>query len=1240
MIEVEVPELGIVEFPDDTTPQVMEDTLSRHFKREELGKQMEQTRKERKLTDFAQRAAQIGEAAIEPLTPSGMMNQPFRLVNVPDAYQAGRPLISLPKPTGTGVLSGLGQLATQTVEGFTTPEMIVTGAAFPASPVARALVAGEMAATLPESIAAGAETMRSPKATAAQKVVGAGTPLVTAAFVRGIGKTPEWLPEKGVENAIPVRSTEAVPLEVPPGDRQAVGARVPEPEKAPSPQVQEVPPVAEGTGGQAQGEVLLKPTKETGTKIVAVASRLGDVVETGNIHLDAERNLREKLGITLEDPRVENIEHGFLDDKGNFLDREQAYALAEKANQLKGPTEDPGFLGKEDLKPISPAKPSLLAQEKAPQPAAPEAALGESSKGVVEPTSATPPPATTTDKLIQSKEQVAQPEVVGMGGATAGEKPAAAQIEQLTEAFKGVESEKAPLIDRVKESFRIGENSAATKDALSKAVNGLKNAGDYIITKWRGIPDVDSFRRAEGELSGQLETRGWRVREWVKQARKAVPSKRTQAAIAKWVDSGGNRSALELGLAETKPEYKQAYQDALNLQGDLLTAAENIRNYFDSRLQEAVDAGVLKEGVEDYIHRIYESRPDVAQKAIARLQSGLLKPNPSLIKKRVFDYDWEAEKLGYRPVQSFIQRISAYEAALSKAIASREFIKKATTMKAADGRPVVDVKGVGIPIEEEGVREGTLIKPQFNPAKANDPGTENYRGDYVNKEFPSLSKWKWVSSDAAGKPIFVQGDVAIHPDYAPRITALLEPSRIRYGKYGKVIRPVLKASSTIKQTMLSLSGFHNVQILVHGMEHKVMPWKLVQKIDFADPNVDALLKGGVTLGGDFYGGYAPEGLFGTALTHKIPWLGPLAESYQTWLFQSFIPRMKLTMALNALERNRARFSGQMTDEQIAFKTAYEANSAFGELNYILLERSKTTQDLARLLLLAPDFLEARGRFALEGLEKGGKSKVPGFGNEQRAALLLGAITMYITARVANKILDDQYHFEPENLFSIVYKNHSYSLRTVQGDILHLIEHPLQFWMNRLNPGITRPLLQIATGRDYFGRKRTPLETLADTAVNMIPISLRHGRERTIWESFANSFGVNARRYNATDDAFKLAQKWKAEQGIQERGEFIYDSEKDPLRPLKIALSSSDDVAAAGELKKLFDSGVKRQKLNDYFNRYARMPFTGSKSNDRKWMETLNADDRKTVEAAIEHKKAIRQLYWNALGIYDSKPEKP
>jgi len=401
----------------------------------------------------------------------------------------------------------------------------------------------------------------------------------------------------------------------------------------------------------------------------------------------------------------------------------------------------------------------------------------------------------------------------------------------------------------------------------------------------------------------------------------------------------------------------------------------------------------------------------------------------------------------------------------------------------------------------------------------------------------------------------------------------------------------------------------------------------------------------VTLGGEYRMAQA-EGLVGRSLSNLIPVVSTLMKTYHSYLFQDFIPRLKMSMALHAFERNKSRFaneisSGRMTLDEVAHRTASEANAAFGGLNYTMLERSKTAQDISRLILLAPDFLEARTKFVAQAFKRGAgdmktaaywKKGGPLTSNEQRQALLLGALTMYTVARVANQIINGQPHFEPENAFSVVYKGKAYGLRTVQGDVLHLIENPIQFWMSRLNPVFGRTLLEAGTGRDYFGRKRSAVEQLWDAASTVMPVSVRFGRERSIYESLANGFGITARRYNDADQAFKLAQKWKDKHGIQSKGEFVYDSDKDPLRPLKLALANGDEAGAVKELKKLKAGKSKYNTdfaLNEYFNRYATMRFTGSAENDRKFIDSLSADEKMTVEAAKEAKVGMRELYFKA-----------
>lgn len=824
----------------------------------------------------------------------------------------------------------------------------------------------------------------------------------------------------------------------------------------------------------------------------------------------------------------------------------------------------------------------------------------------------------------RDKETPLQDISVGPGAASPGDVPPGAQIEHLTDAFKRITAEKPSLFDRIKESFDLGKKREMSQNLIARTLSALKTSGDYLIDTYKGQMDVDPILKVKGKLSAELETRGWRMRQAMAEMKRAVPNKLVREAISKYVDAGGDMVKLREASETVPPTRRAAYQRAMSLSPDEKVMAGHIQSFFEARLQEAMDAGVLSHGIEDYIHRIYPKDSPWRRGVINSVQNSILDTRtPGLARQRVFELDADAERAGYFPVSDFIPRILDYEASLSKVIASREAVKGFTEIKMPDGRPMLDVTGIGVPVENpEGVREATLIKPSFRPGEKqldeNGKPTKNYRRDYQSRDYPALKRWKWATNDAQGTPIFVEGDVLIHPDAVHRIDALLEPSKVR--RY-PVARAALTVGSVFKQTMLDFSGFHQAQISIHGMEHKVNPFRLVKDVDTNNPDVQGLLRGGMTLGGQHVSGMYEEGLVGRSLSRQIPGLGPLMESYHNWLFQNFIPRVKTTMAMHALERNRARFandlkSGRMTNEALYYQTAKEANAAFGELNYIMLERSKTAQDLARLVLLAPDFLEARGRFAAQALTK--------HGGEQRMALLLGAITLYTTARVMNKALNDEWHFEPENMFSIIYNGKAYSIRTVQGDILHLMEEPVRFWLHRLNPTITRPLFELMTGRDEFGRKRDFWQVMGDTISNAIPISMRSGREQSIWTSMLNAFGGSVRRYSDIRHVYDLADKWKQKHGVRAQpGEFIYDPSKDIYRPLKLAILDGDTPAAASEYRKLIASKlVTAEQVGKHFQTYANAPFAGSKSNEQKFYQSLTADERKQYEGAKQERRRL------------------
>jgi hypothetical protein len=245
------------------------------------------------------------------------------------------------------------------------------------------------------------------------------------------------------------------------------------------------------------------------------------------------------------------------------------------------------------------------------------------------------------------------------------------------------------------------------------------------------------------------------------------------------------------------------------------------------------------------------------------------------------------------------------------------------------------------------------------------------------------------------------------------------------------------------------------------------------------------------------------------------------------------------------------------------------------------------------------------------------------------ALAFGAVTMYTTARIINKLLTGSYHMETKNAFSIVYGKRAYSLRTVQGDLLHLITEPGQFAYSRLNPLYGRTSLEFVTGRDFFGRKRSGLEQLQDLASTIVPISLRGvtgvtGQEQAWWESFLNAFGITEHRSAAIDNIYRLVENFKKahKEMPGQPGEFIYDPDKDRYRGIKNALMFSGQADAVKELHKAVDGGMKPDDIKEHFKTYASRPFTGSRKWDSKFLKEMSADNRVIYNDAIKERHEL------------------
>jgi len=691
----------------------------------------------------------------------------------------------------------------------------------------------------------------------------------------------------------------------------------------------------------------------------------------------------------------------------------------------------------------------------------------------------------------------------GPGAKTAGtDEVGLSPLQQLREWLPNVRSPRQTVVDRMRSAqAAVQQRVGYVYDNLQRKAFNAESALMGLWDAYRQPPEWTGLDDAIGKWQAARQYNAHELNQFAETLKASIPDQSRREALTNYLQAGGDENVLRERAAASKAQFRRGYRTALTLSPNERVLANNLRNYLDGMLDEAKRGGLLEQGVQDYVSQIWQKSPEQAARLQALNAASDLSTNPFFTKERIFKDYFEGESKGFQPVSKDVGfLLSAYEKSFAKAIADKGFIRQLLNTKASDGRPLVQVSGVGRTLTAGELSAETKAHVILPHAKG-----EN-AADYIAIDAPAMRKWKWVAKDDSGNPIYLEGDVLAHPEVARKLKNVLTPSAIQTSKVG---RAALKLSGEFKNTLLSMSAFHQVQLGVHGVEHLVNPTRL-PKLALETPTQRALIEHGLMIASFDAREAFSEGLHSSGLVNKVPGIGKHLARYQDYLFKDYLPRLKMAMASHALERNTKRYANKLSRDQILRLTAEQANAAFGHLNYAQLGRNKTFQDVLRLTLLAPDFLEARGRFVGQALKP--------FGREQSRALATGAAVMYVGARVLNQVLNgDSYANDPTMAFSVRIRNRVYSLRTVQGDILHLIEKPREFVEHRLNPIATRPLLEAITGRDTFGRQRNAKDQLKDFATNIVPIPLQSFTKPSdfdVKESVAKSLGLTATRYRS------------------------------------------------------------------------------------------------------------------------------
>lgn len=806
------------------------------------------------------------------------------------------------------------------------------------------------------------------------------------------------------------------------------------------------------------------------------------------------------------------------------------------------------------------------------------------------------------------------------------------------------------------------------------------------IPQWpeRHMSQLDKVTTAH---SAKLQASMDEARRAQKDFRKAVPSERKQAAISVWLEAKGDIPTLQGWESAAKGKmFKRAAADAQTLTAKEIDMASKARSAFDTLHARGTALEVLNSHRDAYVPHVWDVQ---APGKGTGWGTSTLKQRFKFAKARTFANFFEGDQAGYTPKTLEIGKLlPAYLHEMNKVVADRQFVKDLIGKTAKDGRPLVIPRGNAKTVDttewavvdkaggrakslheseadaqtaaraipgafvEERPKSTAFVAPRNFAAAKDATGAPIDQGDYRTMEGqPALSKWTWVESDPLGGTTMLQSDLSLHPEAYRRLNAMLGQSALRtwareqVGGMAQIPRTVAHAldvgQSAMKREMFGLlAPFHQVQEGTHAIGHIVNPFFGIPKVDFRNPAMADAAKHGLMLLPDRTSAEVymeGVGSKSSLISRGIRKAGPVGravsdvvDGYQDYLFHQYIPGLKFKTYEAMVGRNLKLYAkelarGEMSPADVKLVSAEQANAAYGHLNYALLDRNPTMQHLIQLAALAPDFLEARVRFAGQGIKglTGGKG-----GIEQFKAIAILAAVQAGSALVMSNLLGSKY--DPQHPFEVVYKGRRYFLRSVPEDIYAMMKDTRQFLYGRINPLTVKGPVQFITGLNYRGEKVSPLDTLTELLAGYIPITARQipglrsltetsrQSSTTPLEQLAGSLGLRISRYSPISETHKNASAWMDAQKMpRQKGSYPVSK----FTQMRYALEDGDMDLAMTHYRELLKT-EKALKLYNGFEESLMKPFTGSLDNDQKFAASLSGYDRELYNLAKRRRAEI------------------
>lgn len=429
----------------------------------------------------------------------------------------------------------------------------------------------------------------------------------------------------------------------------------------------------------------------------------------------------------------------------------------------------------------------------------------------------------------------------------------------------------------------------------------------------------------------------------------------------------------------------------------------------------------------------------------------------------------------------------------------------------------------------------------------------------------------------------------------------------------------------------------------------------------AKKDVDGLVKAGYNVGG------IADALH-TEWMQKVP----LTGTFNRWLFHQFQRGAMAEVGQLEVGRYR-RMHPEWTDQQVYREVAKDLNTRFGNLGRQGWIKSKTGQDLARMVALAPQWNEGLIRSevgAVTGAVKGAVSSAKS-GRLQFGVLPRAVGAMILGQFAANQAINLVTRGHPtwdnpeEGLGAklsawvpdVVGGGPGFFLHPLglAAEISHLMETKLEktgqfrqailsFLGSRVST-VMRPAFTYITGKTGVGGKPIRPEDvnwetlksafpapIGGSALTQAAKQLATGEKK---EQFAgqyqkqimSSMGVKTDQAPSFEQRISsLARDFNEKNGIKPSGEFYSGDYHD--------LTDALHRGAIKEATKLYQDLSKKKTMDQmvkHFVSYPYHPFTQSMGRESQFVNSLNQEQKQAYNKAVQERQRVAQAFFQMLG---------